>query len=87
EELIVRLENKLAQMATTDEIQDELSTLSTDEQLRIFHETINPQDEQEERALALRYLNNRYADAFKAVENDYWLRIDRIGMRLLKQNT
>ncbi|MEG0758951.1 MAG: UvrD-helicase domain-containing protein, partial [Raoultibacter sp.] len=84
EELIVRLENKLAQMATTDEIQDELSTLSTDEQLRIFHETINPQDEQEERALALRYLNNRYADAFKAVENDYWLRIDRIGMRLLK---
>ena len=44
---------------------------------------IAPADEQEERALALRYLTDRYADAFAAVENDDWLRIDRIGMRLL----
>lgn len=83
EELMTRLEGRLAQIASTDEVQDELSALTTDEQLQIFHETINPQDEQEERALALRYINHRYADAYKAVENDDWLRIDRIGMRLL----
>ena len=41
-----------------------------DEQLRIFHEAITPADEQEERALALRYLRDRYADAFAAVDND-----------------
>ena len=83
EELHARLEARLAQMAGTDETLDALSTLSLDEQLRIFHEAIAPADEQEERALALRYLRDRYADAFAAVDNDDWLRIDRIGMRLL----
>lgn len=83
EELHARLEARLAQMAGADETLDALSALSLDEQLRIFHEAIAPADEQEERALALRYLRDRYADAFAAVDNDDWLRIDRIGMRLL----
>ena len=83
EELHARLEARLAQMAGADETLDALSALSPDEQLRIFHEAIAPADEQEERALALRYLRDRYADAFAAVDNDDWLRIDRIGMRLL----
>ncbi|HIW76394.1 MULTISPECIES: HelD family protein [Gordonibacter] len=83
EELHARLESRLKQMATTDAVLDELSALDLDEQLRIFHEAIAPADEQEERAFALRFLNDRYAAAFEAVENDEWLRIDRIGMRLL----
>ena len=83
EELHARLEARLAQMAGADETLDALSALSLDEQLRIFHEAIAPADEQEERALALSYLRDRYADAFAAVDNDDWLRIDRIGMRLL----
>ena len=83
EELHARLEARLAQMAGADETLDALSALDLDEQLRIFHEAIAPADEQEERALALRYLRDRYADAFAAVDNDDWLRIDRIGMRLL----
>ena len=83
EELHTRLEARLAQMAGTDETLDELSALSLDEQLRIFHEVIAPADEQEERTLALRLVRDRYQDAFAAVENDDWLRIDRIGMRLL----
>ena len=83
EELHARLEARLAQMAGADETLDALSALSLDEQLRIFHEAIAPADEQEERALALRYLRDRYADAFAAVDNDDWLRIDRVGMRLL----
>ena len=83
EELHARLESRLKQMAGTDEALDELEALEADEQLRIFGELIAPTDEQEERALALRYLTDHYADAFAAVENDDWLRIDRIGMRLL----
>lgn len=83
EELHARLESRLKQMAGTEAVQDEVSALDLDEQLRIFHETVDPQDEQEERAIALRYLHDRYADAFAAVERDDWLRIDRIGMRLL----
>ena len=85
EELYARLEARLAQMAATEEAADELSLLSIDEQLRIFHETIAPQNEQEERTLALRYLRDRYAGAFRTVENDDWLRIDRIGMRILDE--
>ena len=83
EELHTRLEARLAQMAGTDETLDELSALDLDEQLRIFHEAIAPADEQEERSFALRFVRDRYAEAFAAVENDDWLRIDRIGMRLL----
>lgn len=84
EELHERLTSRLKQMAGTGEILDELDALDTSEQLRIFGELIAPADEQEERVFALRYLTDRYASAFAAVENDDWLRIDRIGMRLLK---
>ena len=83
EELESRLTSRLSQMAGTDVVHDELLALSTEDQVRIFHETIDPQDDEEIRALALRYLNHRHADAFKAVEHDDWLRIDRLGMRLL----
>ncbi|OUO89606.1 DNA helicase [Gordonibacter sp. An230] len=83
EELEARLEARLAQLSGTDEILDELSALTLDEQMRIFHEAVVPADEQEERALALRLVRERCADAFAAVGNDDWLRIDRIGMRLL----
>lgn len=83
EDLHTRLQSRLKQLAATDEILDELSALSIEDQVRIFHETVEPQDEQEERAYALRYLNDRYAAAFASVEHDDWLRIDRIGMRLL----
>lgn len=83
EELVKRLQSRLKQMAGTDEVQDEVSALELEEQVRIFHETIDPQDEQEARVLALKYLNDRYADAFQTIERDDWLRIDRIGMRIL----
>ena len=52
--------------------------------MRIFHETIAPQTDAELRECALTYLNDRYAAAFDIVERDEWLRIDRIGMRLLR---
>lgn len=83
EALAERLESRIAQMAGTDAVHDELLALDLNEQLEIFHETIDPQDDEEIRSFALRYLNDRFADAFEAVENDDWLRIDRIGMRLL----
>lgn len=83
EDLDERLRSRLAQMAGTEAVQDEMSILSTEEQLRIFHETIDPQDDQEARELALRYLNDRHASAFGSVERDAWLDIDRIGARIL----
>ena len=83
EELHKRLTARLKQMASTERAQNEMYALSIEEQLRIFHETVDPQNEREEQALTLRYLNDRYAEAFTMVEHDDWLHIDRIGMRLL----
>lgn len=83
EDIAKRLTSRLAQMAGTDAVHDEVLALTAEEQIALFHETIDPQDDEELRAAALRYLDNRYAAALEAVENDEWLRIDRIGMRLL----
>lgn len=83
EELLTRLENRISQMASSEAVQDEVSELPLDEQLRLFHERIDPQDEKEARRFALTFLNDRFAGAFRAIERDEWLRIDRIGMRLL----
>ena len=83
EELHKRLNSRLKQMAATERAQNEATSLSIQEQVRIFHETIAPQTDTELRECALTYLNDRYARAFDIVERDEWLRIDRIGMRLL----
>ena len=83
EELHKRLENRLRQMAATERAQNEATSLSVQEQVRIFHETIAPQTDAELRECALTYLHDRYAAAFDIVERDEWLRIDRIGMRIL----
>ncbi len=83
EELTRRLEARLARLATSDKVMNELSAMSLDEQVELFRETFDPHDEDEVRAWAQKYVDLRYGDAFRAVENDDWLRIDRIGMRLL----
>ncbi|MDO4442549.1 MAG: AAA family ATPase [Slackia sp.] len=83
EELHKRLRSRLKQMAATERAQNETAALSVQEQVRIFHETIAPQTDAEMRECALTYLNDRFAAAFDVVERDEWLRIDRIGMRLL----
>ena len=83
EELHKRLENRLRQMAATERAQNEATSLSVQEQVRIFHETIAPQTDAELRECTLTYLHDRYAASFDIVERDEWLRIDRIGMRIL----
>ncbi|MCI2242370.1 HelD family protein [Adlercreutzia faecimuris] len=83
EELGRRLEARLAQMAATDGVQAEVAALPIEEQLRLFGETVDPVDEAEERALALRYLRDRHAGAFDVVERDEWLDVDHLALRLL----
>lgn len=83
EELLKRFDQRIARMAASDEAADEVESLSIDEQIRLFHETIAPQTEEEVRKLALVMLNERYAFVREAIERNDWLRIDRIGMRLL----
>lgn len=83
EELRERLETRLKQLAASESMQDELASLPLDDQMAQIHEVYDPQDEAEARELTLRYVNARFGDARCMVENDEWLRIDRIGVRLL----
>ena len=82
EELEIRLQSRLKQMASTEAIQNEIAELPLAYQVEIFGEEITSQSEEETRAYALSYLKQKHADACSAVERDEWLNIDRIGMRL-----
>ncbi|RDC25049.1 HelD family protein [Eggerthella lenta] len=83
EELAQRLDSRLKQLAASDKVLDEISMLTLDQQVELFRETFDPHDESQVREVAQQYVDLRFADARRAVENDDWLRIDRIGMRLL----
>ena len=83
EELLQRLDSRLKQLAASDKVLDEISMLTLDQQVELFRETFDPHDESQVREVAQQYVDLRFADARRAVENDDWLRIDRIGMRLL----
>lgn len=83
EELVRKLKARLARMAARESLHDELAALPWDEQLRLFGGPFDPADEAEAKRLALAYLNERHAGALTAIERDDWLRIDRIGARLL----
>ena len=83
EELEQRLRARLGQLAAQESLQDELAALPMAEQQRLFGAPFEPEDEQEARRLALAYVTDRYAAAFEAIERDDWLRVERIGARLL----
>lgn len=83
EDLFERLKAKLAQLAATEVIQNEILLLPLNEQVGLFSGPYDPQNDDEAKELALIYLNKRFEAALSSIENDEWLRIDRIGMRLL----
>ena len=83
EELLKRMESRIKQKSKTEKVHNELSALNLDEQLRLFRETVEPQTEEEFCSLSLIYLQDKYDEVFRIIEQDEWLRIDRIGMRIL----
>lgn len=54
-----------------------------DEQLRLFGEVFDPQSDEEARTLALVYLEEKHADALRAMDAMEWLDVDRVAARLL----
>jgi len=86
DELHDKVDRRLAQMSKDDEVQEEMLGLDVEEQVEIFGRTISPADEEETAACALEYLESRYSSAHDEVERLSWLRIDRIGMRVLHKS-
>ena len=83
DDLLERLEQRAKQRASNEDVQAGIMDLSADDQFRIFGCQVNPQSDEELKSLTQRYLEDRYQKAARAVERGDWLRIDRIGMRLL----
>lgn len=83
EELSARLTARLKSLAALEDTHDEIASLPVDEQLRLFGEVFDPQSDEEARTLALVYLEEKHADALRAMDAMEWLDVDRVAARLL----
>ena len=83
EALAERIETRIKSRAASEEVQDALFELDTEEQFRLFGRPLHPNAEDDLAKLARIYLADRYEAATAAIERGEWLRIDRIGMRIL----
>ena len=87
DELHDRVNRRVAQMSKDEEVQEEVLGLDLEQQVEIFGETVSPADEAETIDLTRRYLEHRYESAHDDIEAMTWLRFDRLGMRVLGQQT
>lgn len=83
EDLLEKLQQRIKRLSKSENVHDAMSELDLDEQIRIFGRLAQPDSEDEACALALVYLQDRYRHVEEAIESADWLRVDRIGMRLL----
>jgi len=86
DQLHQKLERRFAQMATDVELQEEMLALDVDAQVEVFGQTVDPEDEKDVERLTQQYAAHRFAAAHDAIDALAWLRLDRIGMRLLGTN-
>lgn len=87
EDLLEKLEQRIARLSRDEDTQDTVSMLPEEEMVRVFGHHIIPQSDKELAAYTRTWLEDRYAPVAQAIEDGAWLRIDRIGMRMLDQET
>lgn len=77
------LERKFGRMSREDRWQEEMLGLDVDDQVACFGRTVDPGSEDETVALTRDYVAWRFAGAHDAIDALDWLRLDRIGARML----
>ncbi|WP_085829979.1 HelD family protein [Collinsella vaginalis] len=88
DELHDRLDRRLAGMAKNEVWQERMLGLDVEEQIRLLGTAANPADEEETAELTRAYVDQLFAqEAEAAIDQMAWLRLDRIGMRLLGAKT
>ena len=83
DELHERLERRFGQLARDADWQEEMLGLDVDAQVEFYGETVSPEDERQTVELTRRYVAQRFAKAHDLIDDLAWLRIDRIGSRML----
>lgn len=87
EDLKDKLEQRIMRLSKDEETQERVLDLPNDEQIRLFGQQLAPLDEDEVCACTRQWLTLRYAPVVEAIEQGSWLKLDRIGMRMLGAET
>ena len=87
EDLKEKLEQRILRLSKDEDVQDRLMELPNDEQIRLFGQQVAPLDDEELVAATRQYLRVRYEPVIRDIEEGKWLRLDRIGMRMLGVQT
>lgn len=85
DELHDRLDRRFTQMAKDEGLQEEMLSLDVDQQVELFGETISPEGDAETVTYTRCLVESRFSGAHDQIERLAWLRLDRVGMRLLSQ--
>ncbi|MBY4797402.1 UvrD-helicase domain-containing protein [Collinsella sp. AGMB00827] len=84
DELHDRLERRLSALSRTHSWQERLLGLDVEEQIRLIGSVANPVDEEEAAHVTRTYVDVLFQRAAEdAIDRLAWLRLDRVGMRLL----
>ena len=84
DELRERLGQKLSRMSRDEAWQERMLGLDVEEQMRLLGFVANPADEEETAAQTRKYVDQLFlAAGERQIDQLAWLRLDRIGMRML----
>ena len=87
EDLKEKLEQRIMRLSRDEDTQDAMMELSNEQQIALFGQQIAPRDDDEMASWTRQYLTARYEPVLRAIEEGAWLRLDRIGMRMLGRQT
>ena len=88
DELRERLGQKLSRMSRDEAWQERMLGLDVEEQMRLLGFVANPADEEETAAQTRKYVDQLFqAAGERQIDQLAWLRLDRIGMRMLGSST
>ena len=87
EDLKEKLDQRIMRLSRDEDVHDSIMDLPNDEQIRIFGQQLAPLGDDEMVVYARQYLAELYRPAVRAIEQGDWLKLDRIGMRMLGKGT
>ena len=87
EDLKEKLEQRIMRLSRDEDTQDAMMELGNEQQIKLFGQQLAPLDDEELVACTRKYLVARYEPVMRAIEEGEWLRLDRIGMRMLDKQT
>ena len=87
EDIKDKIEQRILRLSKDEYVQERVLGLSNEEQIGLFGQQLAPLDDEEVISYTRRWLKMRYEPVLDSVDDAAWLRIDRIGRRMLNVET